>query len=469
MDVIGRLTEALGEGHVLTGEDMARYARDWTGRYVSTPMAVTRPGSTLEVSAVLKIAHDTGTPVVPVSGNTGVAGGTKSDGAIMVSVERLRAVRAINPAARTATAEAGVILSKLHDAVAEHDLAFPVFFGARGSAMVGGILSTNAGGSNVLRYGNTRALVLGIEAVLPDGTVLDLMSELHKDNSGYDLRDLFIGAEGTLGIITAAVVKLVPAPRAHATAMVAVPSLADALALLNDLQAETGGGVEAFEYMPQSYFDALATVHPDLRAPFADRHEVNILIEVAATAARDAAETSEGTIPVVDLLEATLARRLEDGTVTDAVVARTGRDRQEMWARREAAAEVSVARKPNLTTDIAVPLDKVAAFLDQTYAALAALDAGVEHTLVSHLGDGNVHLTIWPSSEDEALRDRMNEAVEEVVLALNGSFSAEHGIGLSKLPSMRRRKNPVALAVMRRIKRAIDPKGIMNPGKVIPD
>lgn len=242
MQVLDRLFHCLGTGAVLTGTDCAPYSRDWTGAYRWTPLCAVRPANTAEVAEVMKIAHDSGTPVVPVSGNTGLAGGTLGEGAIMLSLERLNKVRDLRTEAKIAIVEAGVILSQLHDAADAEDLIFPVTFGARGSARIGGILSTNAGGSNVLRYGNTRDLVLGLEVVLPDGRIMDLMSELHKDNSGYNLRHLMIGAEGTLGVITAAVVKLAPKPKAYATAMVAVPDLGAALILLNRVADANGRG-----------------------------------------------------------------------------------------------------------------------------------------------------------------------------------------------------------------------------------
>ncbi|TMV70111.1 FAD-binding oxidoreductase, partial [Thioclava sp. BHET1] len=250
MDLLDELRAVLGPAHVLTGADAAQRGHDATGKYHWQPRAVLRPGSTAETAAVMRLLHAAGAAVVPVSGHTGLTGATRAEGQFMLSTERMNRIREIRPEARLAVVEAGVVLSRLHEAAAEHDLFFPLWFGARGSAMLGGNLSTNAGGSNVLRYGSTRAQCLGLEVVLADGRVLDLMSALHKDNSGYDLKDLFIGAEGTLGIITAAVVKLVPKPRAYATAFVAAPSLDQALVLLNRLQTATGGMVEAFEFMP---------------------------------------------------------------------------------------------------------------------------------------------------------------------------------------------------------------------------
>jgi len=467
--MLDELRAIVGAENVMTGDDRARWARDWTGYFPSDPIAVVRPASTDEVAAVIRLANETGTKVVPVSGNTGLAGGAQANGAIALSLDRMNRIREIRADARIAIVDAGVILSDVHTAADAQGLIFPLTFGAKGSAMVGGVLSTNAGGSNVVRYGNTRDLVLGIEAVLPTGEIVDLMSELHKDNSGYNLKHLLIGAEGTLGVITGAVLKLMPKPRAYATAMVAVASLDQALVLLNRLQEATGGAVEAFEYMPRNYVQAHLALNPANRAPFEDMHDINIMVEVGATAPRDVTPGPDGTIPIAAHLENTLAAMFEEGLLLDAVVAQNDAQRQAMWERREAAAEVVLgAGRPVSNNDIAVPLDKVAVFLDRMRARVAAIDPQAEPILVAHLGDGNVHYAVWMSSEDPQVKDAMTEAVEDEVLRLGGSFSAEHGIGQGKLGSMARRKNKVAIATMRAIKAALDPNGILNPGKVLP-
>lgn len=468
MELIERLRDVVGVPNVLTRGETARYATDWTGVYTAEPLAVLRPANTAQVAAIVRLAGETGTPVVPVGGNTGLCGGTYAPGSLVISLERMSAIREIRKAARVAVVEAGVVLDTLHTAAAAHDLAFPLTFGARGSAMIGGCLSTNAGGSNVLRYGSTRGLCLGLEVVLPSGEVLDLMTALHKDNSGYDLKDLFIGAEGTLGIITAATLKLVPAPVAHATAMVAMPSLDAALGLLNRLQSETGGAVEAFEYLPGDTLDAIVAHFDALRAPFAESHAVNILLEIGATAPRDAVPGPDGTLPVVSRLEEVLGAMMEGGEVQDAVIAKNSGQRKAFWAIREGVAEVALSRKPFVNADVSVPVDAVQTFLDRMQMRLARLDPEATALVVSHLGDGNVHYTARPGRDDPALLDRILEDIEDLVLDFGGSFSAEHGIGKSKLASMRRRKNPVALGVMRQVKAALDPQGIMNPGKVIP-
>ncbi|MCU0829608.1 MAG: FAD-binding oxidoreductase [Tabrizicola sp.] len=468
MDLIAELSATLGASNVLVGGDVARYARDWMGKYHGAPIAVARPGSTAEVASCLCIAATHGVPVIPISGNTGLVGGTMTKGGLMVSLERMNRIRAVKRDARLVVAEAGVILSRLHEAAEAEGLYFPLWFGARGSAMLGGVLSTNAGGSNVLRYGSTRGLCLGLEVVLADGRVLNLMSELHKDNSGYDVKQMFIGAEGTLGIITAAVMKLVPAPKAYATATLAARSLSDALVLLNRMQEATGGRVEAFEFMPRTYSERLRVARPDLGLPFDHVPDVTILIEAATTVVTEAEPNDTGEVPLVGLLEKVLAGMMEEGLVTDAVLARNEQQRRAMWARREAAAEICVGLTPVVDTDVCLPLDRVEAFMTEAVRRLEVLDPGHKTLTVAHLGDGNLHFTVFPTREDPGLRDAVMETVEDVVAELGGSFSAEHGVGLSKLNSMARRKDPVALEVMRALKAALDPEGRMNPGKVIP-
>ena len=468
MTIISDLTAALGAANVVTGKDAERYTKDWTGKYTANPVAVARPANTDEVAQTLRIAARYNTPVVPVSGLTGIVGGAMTTGGLMLSVERLNRIRDINPTARTALVEAGVILSSLHDAADAHNLYFPLWFGARGSAMIGGVLSTNAGGSNVLRYGSTRALCLGLEVVLADGRILNLMTALHKDNSGYDLKDLFIGAEGTLGVITAAVMKLVPKPRAYATAMLSVRSLPNALTLLNRLQETTGGAVEAYEFMPKTYMQRLAQARPDIRQPFTPMPDITILLEIGATAPRDATPAPDGSLPIIALLETTLSGMLSEGMVLDAQIAQNETQRRAMWHIRESAAEITYARKPAIDTDVSLPLDLIATFLDKIHARLPALDQGADTLTVGHLGDGNLHFTVFPSRDDAALADAVITAIEDEVQALNGSFSAEHGVGLSKRASMARRKDPVALDVMRSVKAALDPDNRMNPGKILP-
>jgi len=451
------LRALLGDAHVLTGEATARFAKDWTGKWRADPLAVVRPASTDQVSQTLRIAARHGLAVVPVGGNTGLVGGTANTGALMISLERMTAIRDLRPDAGVAVVEAGVVLSDIHDAADAHDLIFPLTFGARGSARVGGFLSTNAGGSNVVRYGSTRGLVLGLEVVLADGRVLDLMSELRKDNSGLDLRDLFIGAEGVLGIITGAVLRLLPKPRHHATALAAVRDLPSALTLLRRLQAASDGAVEAFEYMPRNYMTALATHRPDLRQPFAVQDHA-VMIDMGGLSR-----------PLGDVMEEVLAEAVEAGEVLDAMIAQNEAQRRHIWDMREVAAEITFTRLPIVDNDVALPLDGVADFIERMHAGLTGIDPQADDLIVAHLGDGNVHLTVYPTRDDAAHLDAIREMIEGVVVDLGGSISAEHGIGLSKLATMTRRKDPVALDVMRAIKAALDPDNRMNPGKVMPD
>lgn len=456
-DPLRDLRDLLGAANVLTGEDVDRFARDWTGKWRAEPLAVVRPASTAEVSQVVTIAATHYLSIVPVGGNTGLVGGTANQGALMISFERMATIREIRPEAGIAIVEAGVILSDIHDAVAEHDLIFPLTFGARGSARVGGFLSTNAGGSNVVRYGPTRGMVLGLEIVLADGRILDLMSELRKDNSGYDLRDLFIGGEGTLGLITAAVLRLAPKPKHHATAFAAVRDLPASLRLLRQLQAASDGAVEAFEYMPRSYMKELAKHRADLRQPF-DIHDHAVMIELGGLSR-----------PLDGVLERGFAEAADAGDVLDAMIAQNESQRTFIWEMREAAAEITFTRLPIVDNDVALPLDGVEAFIDTMLTRLRDLDAEADHLICAHLGDGNIHLTVYPTSDTSAHLDAIREMIEGVTVSLGGSISAEHGIGLSKLATMTRRKDPVALDVMRAVKQALDPENRFNPGKVIPD
>lgn len=467
VSLIDDLRGVVEDGDLLTDEDTAAWSRDWTGQYTWRPLCVVRPRSTQQVSAILRLAHEARVPVVPVSGNTGLSGGSYGAGAVMLSLDRMNAITDLRAGARLAVVEAGVILSDLHAAAEAEGLSFPMTFGAKGSARIGGLLAMNAGGSNVLRYGNTRDLVLGLEAVLADGRVVNLMSELHKNNTGYDLRHLLIGSEGTLGVITRAVLKLVPQPRAFATAMVAAGSVSGALEVLYQLQEATGGAVDAFEYMPQAHLEVYTELHPGTRPPFDQAYDVNILVELGASAPRDVTPGPDGRVPLSDYLEDVLGAMMEQGAVLDVVVAQNETQRRAMWALREAAAEIAMSRPPVLINDISVPLDKVETFLTQADAVLERIDPQARALVVSHLGDGNVHYAVQLT--DAALKDPVMQAVEDVVLSLGGSFSAEHGIGLVKRPSMARRKDTVALDMMRAIKQALDPNGILNPGKVLPD
>ena len=469
MELLDQIRADLGAKYVVTGTDTEAWTRDWMNVYHWQPLAVVRPASTEQVQAIARACSAAGVAMVPVGGNTGLTGATKAQDAVMISLDRMNAIREIKPNAQVAIVESGAILDSIHQAVDVHNLVFPLFFGARGSAMIGGNLSTNAGGSNVLRYGNTRDLCLGLEVVLADGRVMNLMSELRKDNTGLNLKHMFIGAEGTLGIITAAVVRLYRKPLAYVTAMVGLRALEDSLPLLNRLQNETGGGVEAFEYMPRHYIERHMDKIESALEPFDDVHEVNILVEVATTRASDLEQDGSGTPKLQAILETALMDMIEAGSAQDVVIAQNEAQRRVMWDRRESAAEITVGVPGSIDTDVAVPLDDVPAFLQQVSARVQEIDPDGQEFYISHLGDGNLHYTFYPSDTSGVFKEPITEAIEDVVLALNGSFSAEHGIGLSKRNSMARRKDPVALEMMRAIKSAFDPANLMNPGKVYPD
>ncbi len=475
--LVEKLEYIVGKANCLSGDDERRkYDSDITREYQGRSLAVVRPANALEVSEIVRLANETHTTVVPLSGNTGLAGGGfpgLNEDTIILSLERMNAIREIKTDSRIAIVEAGVVLANLHEAVEDHGLIFPLLFGARGSCMIGGNLATNAGGSNVVRYGNTRALCLGIEVVTPNGAIVNLMSELHKDNTGYDLKDLFIGSEGTLGVITAAVLKLFPKPKAHAAAMVSVPDIASALTLLHKIQSVSGGGVEAFEYMPKIYFEHLSKLDPDAPMPFVEPAETGVFVEIVAVVDKDAETGFDGSVPVQDLLTETLAELMESGEVLDATIAQSEAHRMEMWRQRELAFEVANYRGIPISADVAVPLDKVSMFIDTARNRLTEILPDVEILPIAHLGDGNLHYAVWANSTEPGPAEpdvsaAIYKSIEDVVEELHGSFSAEHGIGLSKRGSMSRRKDPAALVVMRAIKTALDPNNIMNPGKIFP-
>ncbi|KAA9005245.1 FAD-binding oxidoreductase [Histidinibacterium aquaticum] len=464
--MIDELRALLGPDRVLTGAETAPWARDWTGQYEGQPLAVARPGSTEEVAGVMRLAARAGCPVTAVSGGTGLVGGGITEGGLILSLDRMRRIGPVNRAARTVEVEAGVVLQDLHAAAEAEGLIFPMTFGAKGSARIGGMIATNAGGSNVLRYGSMRRLVLGLEAVMADGRVLTLMSGLHKDNTGLDLRQLLIGSEGTLGIVTRATLSLAPKPAAYATATVGVPSMEAGLTLLRRLQDASGGQVEAFEFMPDIYIDR--HVAHGGTPPFAERHPVVLLVELGATAARDTVPDAEGRVPLDRLLEEELAGAFEAELVSDAVLAASEAQRREMWARREAAAEITFTGEPVVDTDVALPLDRLQEFFDRVRPAVAALDPEATDLAVGHLGDGNIHYTVFPSRSEREHAAALRAAVDDTAAALGGSFSAEHGIGRSKLETLRRLKDPAAQEAMRAVKAALDPAGLLNPGRTIP-
>ncbi len=457
-------TALVGASNVLTGADMAPYLAEGRGLYQGSARAVVRPGSTAEVAAVVRACAQAGIAMVPQGGNTGLCGGGVPDnGAVVISTERLTRVRDVDAANFTMVAEAGCVLSTLHSVAEEHDCLFPLSLGAEGSCRIGGNVSTNAGGVNVLRYGNTRDLVLGLEVVLADGRVWDGLRSLRKDNTGYDLKHLFIGAEGTLGIVTACALKLFPRPREMATAMIALPEPAAALGILAAARAASGDAGTACELIPRIGVDLCLSHVAGTRDPFGAPHPWLLLLELSSSRPGGLREALEGV----------LERALEDGLALDAVLAESGEQRKALWRIREGIPEAQKREGGSIKHDVAVPTSRVPEMLDRCTRAVEAALPGVRVVAFGHLGDGNIHFNLTqPRGGDKsaflAQWERMNLIVHDIVADMGGSVSAEHGIGRLKIAEMARYKSAVELEMMRRVKDALDPLGLMNPGKVLP-
>ena len=471
--VVDAFRALIGDAHVLTQpEDVEGYLTDWTGQFRSTAVAVLRPATTREVAEIVNFCNARNIAVVPQGGRTGLCGGgvpVAGRKSVVLSLTRMNRVRSFDVEGRTVVAEAGLVLETLHDTAQKHDLVFPLVFGAKGSCTIGGNLSTNAGGSNVVRYGNARELCLGIEAVMPDGTIINALTGLRKDNTGYDLKDLLIGAEGTLGIITAAVFKLFPAPKARTTAFLSVASLGAALTILNRLQDHTGGGVEAFEYMPQPALDVINKVFPAIRRPLEGQVATGVLVEVASSRPHDAEQMEDGGIRLETEVMELLGDLMEEGLVLDAMLAQSEQQRADLWKMRESILEAITEAGPAYHLDISLPLARIARFVEEMDPEMDRL--GFQPLTVGHLGDGNLHYALCASEGRDWVALPLESAKEKVFALLSelgGSFSAEHGIGQSKLPVMTKLKEPAQLEVMRAIKQALDPNNILNPGKLLP-
>ncbi|MGJ8584013.1 MAG: FAD-binding oxidoreductase [Marinosulfonomonas sp.] len=472
-NAIAAFRAVVGDGNVLTAEpDTVGYTTDWTGAYATSALAVVRPGSTQEVAQVIRICSENGIAVVPQGGRTGICGGgvpVDDQVSVVLSLVRMNKIRSLDTAGRSVVVEAGVILENLHHAALDHDLVFPLVFGAKGSCTIGGNLATNAGGSNVVRYGNTRELCLGVEAVMADGSIVDALTGLRKDNTGYDLKDLLIGSEGTLGVITAAVFKLHPKPIVRTTAFLSLASLDGAIEVLNDLQDRTGGCVEAFEYMPAAAVDVICKVFPDIKSPLETSAPIGVLVEVASSRKDDAELQDDWTVRLETHVLELLAELMEKELVLDAVVAQSEQQREALWKMRESILESLTENGPVYHLDISLPLGNISQFVDLMDAKAAEL--GFKPITVGHLGDGNLHyaLTAQAGQDWDALPlDAMKKAAYDLLKDLNGSFSAEHGIGQSKLSVMSDYKQASQLQMMRAIKAALDPMNIMNPGKLVP-
>ncbi|MGL4637307.1 MAG: FAD-binding oxidoreductase [Beijerinckiaceae bacterium] len=464
--LLPRLAGIVGDKHVITDADvMAPHLREWRNLYTGAAIAVVRPGSTAEVSAIMKLAHQTGTPVVPQSGNTGGVGGQVPDGsgkAILLSLARMDKVRDVQPLSNMMTVEAGVILQNLQEAATKADRFFPLSLPSEGSCMIGGNLATNAGGTGVIAYGNTRDLVLGLEVVLPDGRIWNGLSGLRKDNAGYEMKHLFIGSEGTLGVITAATLKLFPRPRSQVTAFIGLSSPAQALQLLTRAQAGAGGIVTAFEVIPRQAIELSLAYASGTRDPLSEKHAWYVLLEVAS-------QNADG---LQDAVEAMLAEAFEAGEADDATLSASLDQRMNLWKLREDLPFAQSLAGASIKHDISVPIADVPRFMDEALAMLAEQFPGCRPLPFGHLGDGNLHFNVsQPEGADPkeflALYEPMNTAMFDIVKRYNGSIAAEHGVGQHKRKLLPRYKDPVALEMMRVLKQSFDPRGIMNPGKVL--
>ena len=465
--LIERCGAIVGPSNVLVDvHDTAPYLTDWRGRFTGRARAVVRPANTTETAAIVRLCAELRVPIVPQGGRTGLVLGSVPDAggaAIVLSLRRLNRIRAVDTFNRTMTVDAGCILRDIQDTAFEHGMLFPLSLAAEGSCTIGGNLSTNAGGTGVLRYGNTRELCLGLEVVTAQGDVWDALRGLRKDNTGYDLRDLYIGAEGTLGIITGAVLKLFPQPKAALTALVALASPRAALALLKLVEAECGPTLTGYELMSDVSLRLVASHFPALPQPFPERYPHYALLELSS---------HESEAHGVALLERAIERALEDGIARDAVVATSIAQSRALWAIREHIPLAQAAAGKNIKHDISVPISRIADFIEATDAQLEAAYPGVQVVCFGHLGDGNLHYNVAPPEgilHDDFLaqQDAVNRIVHDSVAAHGGSISAEHGIGALKRDELPRYKSPIELNLMRAIKASLDPLGIMNPGKIL--
>ena len=466
-DFLQNLRHISGASHVLCEGDLTAWEQDWRKRARGKALAVVRPGSTAEVAAIVKACAAAGVCMVPQGGNTGLVGGSTPDDSgrqVVLSLQRMNAVRAIDAANLTITVEAGCILQNLQDAAEKAGLLFPLSLAAEGSCTIGGNLASNAGGTQVVRYGNARDLCLGLEVVTAQGEVWEGLSGLRKDNTGYDLRDLFIGSEGTLGIITAATLKLYPQPAARLTAWAAVPSMQQAVTLLGLAHQHLGAGLTGFEVMGQFALSLVAKNFSQLRVPLYESSAFCVLLENSDTESETHARAQ---------FERLLETALEQGCVTDAVVAENIAQARQLWHIRESIPLAQAEEGLNIKHDISIAVSRIPEFVAVTDALLRQALPGVRLVNFGHLGDGNLHYNVQaPEGGDQQafLREhekQVNSLVYDSVARFDGSISAEHGVGSLKLDQLEQHKSPVALGMMRAIKRALDPQNLMNPGRVV--
>jgi FAD/FMN-containing dehydrogenase len=456
--LLGTLRETVGDAHVVTDpSDLDPWCHDWRRQFHGRPLCAVLPRTVDEVAAVVRACAQAGHAIVPVGGNTGLSGGATPDASgtqVVLSLARMQAIRAIDAVGETMEVEAGCVLQTAQDAAAAHDLLLPISLAAEGSARIGGVLSTNAGGTNVLRYGMARSRVLGLEVVLADGTVVRSLRALRKDNAGYDWKQWFVGTEGTLGIVTAAVLQLAPRPKHRVTALLAVPSVDAALALLRAARRELGDVLDAFELMSGAAIERVLR-HRGLTRPLADDAPWCVLLEAAASLAG-----------LRDATEAMLAAALERGDATDGVVAESERQAAELWALRESITEAEAREGRSVKHDVSVPIPSIPAFLRAADAAVATHFPEARLNVFGHVGDGNLHYNVIVAADTDAAA--LNTLVHDLVVHFGGSISAEHGIGQYRVGELARSKSAAELDLARRIKHALDPRGLLNPGKVLP-
>lgn len=466
-ELLDRFAAIVGDRNALRTEaELAPYLIENRGLYHGASPLLLKPANVEEVSAILKLATETGTAVVPQTGNTGLVGGQtpregKSD--IIISLERINKIRDIDPVANVLVADGGAILAEVQKAAEAHGRLFPLSLGSEGSCRIGGNLSTNAGGTAVLAYGNMRHLCLGLEVVLPTGEIWDGLRRLKKDNTGYDLRDLFIGAEGTLGIITGAVLKLFPQPLGKQVAFAGLNSVEDALALFNLASSLCGTSLTGFELMPRFGVEITARHIDGVRDPLESEHPWYLLIDISTS---DSAETAER------MMTALLEQGFDAGLVQDAVIASSVAQQKALWHMRESMSEAQKPEGGSIKHDVSVPVSTVPQFMREAGEAVMAAMPGARICAFGHMGDGNIHYNISQpvGADKQAFVDRwheMNTIVHRLVLSQGGSISAEHGIGQLKRDELAAIRPPIEIDLMRRIKRAFDPAGIMNPGKVV--
>jgi len=473
--LIDSLTAIVGQAGIRTKDSETEgYLTDWHGQYRGQALAVVLPENTDQVSAVMKLADEHDLAVVPQGGNTGFMGGATPDSSgrtILLSLRRMNRIREIDATNMSMTVEAGCVLQTLHEKTEEAGLYFPLNLAAKGSCTIGGNLGTNAGGLNVVRYGTTRELTLGVEVVLMGGRVLHLLSGLRKDNTGYDLRNLFVGSEGTLGVITAATMKLFPQPVSRATAFAEVRDVTAAVELLHRLQAASGGGVEAFELIPDDILHVVFHHFPEIPQPLATRGRMNVLMEIGSTNPASGIADERGETPLQTIMQDTLASAFEDGLVLDATIAASEAQRKALWDVREMAPESHKRSQGVARSDISLPQSSLAPFYDEMVEGVRAIDPNLWICGYGHIGDGNLHFNLVAdersNSDFAEKKEQLFELIYDKVAKYNGSISAEHGIGQTKRAQLAKVKQPEVLDVMRAIKKSIDPKNLMNPGKML--